>query len=247
MFETTVRDGVTRLRRPGTRWLSTGFDGGERVSDAAYNVTVPEGWDRTDLASYVAERRRDAGFGPDTGDGSDGGDGDHSDGPALLTGVAQWHARGARHGSVAAVATTGLSNPAPLDPSRANKNAGDDCDDAPGSGTVNLFVGTERSLAPGALANLVAVAAAAKATVLLRETGFPETTSDAVVAACDPDGERAQFSGSATAVGGAARACVRDAVRASLESRYSDESVPETVEEARHGVAPVAETEVFEP
>jgi adenosylcobinamide hydrolase len=241
MFETAVRDGVTRLRRPGTRWLSTGFDGGERVADAAYNVTVPEGWERTDLAAYVADRREAAGFDREAGDGDD------AHGPALLTGVAQRHARGARHGSVSVVATTGLSNPAPLDPTDADRSAAGDRDDTQRPGTANVVVGTEQSLAPGALANLVAVAAEAKATVLLRETGFPGTTSDAVVAACDPDGERARFSGSATAVGASARACVRDAVRASLESRYADERVPDNVDDARHGVAPVAETEVFEP
>jgi len=239
MFETSVSEGVTRLRRPGARWLSTGFDGGERVADAAYNVTVPEGWDRTDLAAYVAERRAEAGFGGD------------ADGPALLTGVAQRHARGARAGPVEAVVTAGLSNPAPLvgesgtggDPEPAD---GDD-PDRPPTGTVNVVVGTTRSLAPGALPNLVAVAAAAKAATLLRETGFPGTTTDAVVAACDPDGERAAFSGSGTEVGRAARACVRDALRASLASRYADEATPDSVADARHGVEPLAETEVFEP
>ncbi len=243
MFETAVRDGVTRLRRPGTRWLSTGFDGGETVANAAYNVTVPEEWEWTDLTAYVAERRRDAGFGPEASDADD------VSGPALLTGVSQRHARVAEHGSVSAVATVGVSNPAPLDPSDADGSNADTSDERPRPGTVNVFVGTERSLGSGALANLVAVAAEAKATVLLRETGFPGTTSDAVVAACDPDGDRARFSGSATAVGASARACVRDAVRASLASRYSDEQVPDTVDGARYGVAPVAETdvEVFEP
>ncbi|WP_135820211.1 adenosylcobinamide amidohydrolase [Halostella litorea] len=236
MFETAVSEGVTRLRRPGVRWLSTGFDGGERVADAAYNVTVPEGWDRTDLAAYVAERREAAGFA--------------DDGPALLTGVAQRHARGARHGPVEAVVTAGLSNPAPLAADGPDGSGGGDDDpagDHPPTGTVNVVVGTARSLAPGALPNLVAVAAEAKAATLLRETGFPGTTTDAVVAACDPDGERAAFSGSGTEVGRAARACVRDALRASLASRYADEALPESVAEARHGVDPVAETEVFEP
>jgi len=238
VFETAVDEGVTRLRRPGARWLSTGFDGGERVADAAYNVTVPEGWDRTDLAAYVAERREAAGF--------------TDDGPALLTGVAQRHARGARSGPVEAVVTAGLSNPAPLAAEDAEGNAaagdpGEPVGDTPPTGTVNVVVGTTRSLAPGALPNLVAVAAEAKAATLLRAAGYPGTTTDAVVAACDPDGERAAFSGSGTAVGRAARACVRDALRASLRSRYADEAVPESVADARHGVEPIAETAVFEP
>ena len=238
MFDVTVRDGVLRLARPDARWLSTGFDGGERRADAAYNVTVPEGWDRTDLADYVAERCADAGF--------------DADGPALLTGVSQRHARVARHVPATAVATAGLSNPAPLFAGDGEPE-GDEPppDDAPRAGTVNVFVGVERSLAPSALANLVAVAASAKAATLDRETGFPGTTTDAVVAACDPDGERARFSGSGTDAGRAARACVRDAVRASLDSRYAgeEEATPDSVADARYGVAPVdeADVEVFAP
>jgi adenosylcobinamide hydrolase len=238
MFDATVSDGVLRLARPDARWLSTGFDGGERRADAAYNVTVPEGWDRTDLADYVTERRSDAGF--------------DADGPALLTGVSQRHARVARRGPATAVATAGLSNPAPLFAADAESAGhGTASDDAPPVGTVNVFVGVERSLAPGALSNLVAVAASAKAATLSREAGFPGTTTDAVVAACGPDAERARFSGTGTAVGAAARACVRDAVRASLDSRYADEeeAMPDSVADARHGVAPVpeADVEVFEP
>lgn len=49
MFETTVRDGVCQIRREGARWLSTAWDGGYQVADAVYNVTVPTGFDRTDL------------------------------------------------------------------------------------------------------------------------------------------------------------------------------------------------------
>jgi len=85
------------LHRPGTRWLSTGFDGGFREADAAHNLTVPEGFDRTDLATYASERLGDA-----------------PPGPTLFTGVSQRHARGARRGPVTAVATGGLSNPAGL-------------------------------------------------------------------------------------------------------------------------------------
>ncbi|WP_251341390.1 adenosylcobinamide amidohydrolase [Haloplanus halophilus] len=218
-FEATVRDGACRLARPRTRWLSTGHAGGERVAPAAYNVTVPEGWERTDLDAYVAERLADAGFDA------------HPDAPALLTGVGQRHARRARLGSVEAVATAGVSNPAALpvgerDPPPVEGAGDGDARDGgvrdPGPGTVNVVVGTTRSLAPGALANLLTVAAEAKAATLLERVGVPGTTTDAVVAACDPAGERAAFSGSATPVGAAARACVRDAVDASLASRYPD-------------------------
>jgi len=86
MFEATKRDGVLRLHRPETRWLSTGWDGGMSRADVAYNISVPEGWDSETLHEYVTDRRQRAGF--------------DSSGPALLTGVDLDHARGARSGSV---------------------------------------------------------------------------------------------------------------------------------------------------
>ncbi|WP_251329519.1 adenosylcobinamide amidohydrolase [Haloplanus pelagicus] len=218
VFEPTVCDGVCRLARPGTRWLSTGHGGGERVAPAAYNVTVPEGWERTDLDAYVGERLDAAGFDAE------------ATGPVLLTGVDQRHARRARLGTVEAVATAGVSNPAALpvgEPARPAVDADGDAPDPDAEtphdpGTVNVLVGTTRSLAPGALANLSTVAAEAKAATLLERVGVPGTTTDAVVAACDPTGDVAAFSGSATPVGAAARACVRDAVDASLASRYPE-------------------------
>ena len=247
MFETEVRDGVLQVRREDARWLSSGWEGGCHRGDAAYNVSVPTGFDRTDLDAYLAERRERAGFG--------------EPGPTLLTGVELRHARGARSGPVAAVATAGVSNPAalPMNPDEGgsprdrNRDRGDS-DESPRSsdsevGTVNVVVGTERSLADGALANLLAAAVEAKTATLLAETGFPGTTSDAVIAACDPEGSQAAFSGSATEVGAAARACVREAVRASLESRYegTDATIPESVADAEHGVVTDRRAEVFEP
>jgi adenosylcobinamide hydrolase len=231
VFETTVSAGVCQLSRPDTRWLSTGWDGGDSRGSAAYNVTVPEGWPETDLAAYVDSRRAEAGF--------------DAPGPTLLTGVAQEHARRARLGCVEAVATAGVSNPAALpvaglgdaaDESVEADDGAGDSDDAPTLGTVNVVVGTTRALDPGALPNLLTVAAEAKAATLLSVAGVPGTTTDAVVAACDPDGPPTSFSGSATPVGRAARACVRDAVLASLGSRYADRSVP-SVESAPYGVA----------
>jgi len=245
VFEATVREEVCRLSRPGTRWLSTGYRGGESVADAAYLLSVPEGWDDVDVADYVRRRRRTVGF---DGSGTDRTrlDSESPDAePALLTGVSMRHARRARLGPVEAVVTAGVSNPAALPlPDRgrsrpSNESQGDDRDtdaDRRHAGTVNVVVGTTRSLAPGALANLVAVAAEAKAATLLGRTGFPGTTSDAVLVGCDPDGEPATFSGSATEVGSAARACVRDALLAALESRYDGEAPPYSVEEAEYGV-----------
>ncbi|WP_123619854.1 adenosylcobinamide amidohydrolase [Halorubrum sp. CSM-61] len=245
MFDATVREGVLRLRRPETRWLSTGWGGGRSRADAAYNVSVPEGFDRTDLGAYRDERLAHAEF------KSEGAP------PTLFTGVSMAHVRGARFGPVVAYATVGLSNPAtlPMEPAGAtNDDAGDlNCnaeaatDDPPRPGTVNLTVGTTRRLADGAAANLVAVAAEAKAATLLATADVPGTTSDAVVVGDDPTGEPAAFSGSATPVGAAARVCVRDAVRASLRSRYPDGEYPGPPADAEHGVVSDDRAEVFEP
>jgi adenosylcobinamide hydrolase len=223
LFEVETREGVTRLRRADTRWLSTGWDGGEREAECAYNVTVPEGWPRVDIESYLHDRLSAVGVA--------------LDGPALLTGVEQRHARVARFGSVTALATAGLSNPAtlPLDPDRDGGPPGSD----PGErrpGTVNLFVGTTRACVDGALSGLVATATEAKTATLLAETGFSGTTSDAVIVACDPAGEPVEYVGSATEVGSAVRACVRDALLASLRSRYAEEGYPESVAEAAYGI-----------
>jgi len=232
MFETAVSDGVLRLRRPGTRWLSTGWGGGLTRADAAYNVSVPEGWERTDVGPYLRERLDGAGF--------------ESGGPALLTGVGMEHARGARLGPAVAYATVGLSNPAalPMDPADGD---GTPTRELPRTGTVNLLVGTTRALDGAALANLLAVVAEARAATLLSLAGFPGTTSDAVVVGTDETGEPAQFTGSATPVGAAARACVREAVAASFRSRYADRDVPETVADAEYGVVTDRRAEVFTP
>lgn len=228
MFETRVSEGVLRVGREGTRWLSTGWDGGSSEGPVAYNVSVPEGWGRTDLTSYVAERRERAGF--------------EGAGPTLLTGVSLKHARGARYGPVEAIATAGVSNPAalPMEPSGERSVGAHES----GPGTVNVIVGTTRDCRGGALANLLAVAAEAKAATLLAETGVPGTTTDAVIAACDPAGESVEFTGSATPVGSAARACVREAVAASLDSRY--EGDPPTLSEAEYGIETTERAEVYQ-
>ncbi|KTG10981.1 adenosylcobinamide amidohydrolase [Haloprofundus marisrubri] len=240
-FETTVRDGVLRFSRPGTRWLSSGFDGGESRGPAAYNVTVPDGFSRTDLAAFARERRDAVGF--------------EDEGPTLLTGVHMRHARRARLGPVDVVATAGVSNPAALpvevdgDVVESDPKPGTVAADEtpPRTGTVNLLVGTTRALDPGALANLLTVVAEAKAATLLSSVNVPGTTSDAVVVGCDPAGERTRFSGSSTDVGAAARACVRDAVLASLQSRYADEEMPTSVDDAPYGVVTDERADVSTP
>lgn len=250
MVETDVADGVLRVRVPGTRWLSTGHDGGVCDADAAYNLSVPEGFDREDLAAYVRQRRERAGF-PEAG-------------PALLTGVSMAHARGARAGSVTVVATAGLSNPATL-PLDAGDGGGGDPDPTGGTvadrdghrgppGTVNLLVRTGRSLTDGGLASLLVSAVEAKTATLQRATGFSGTTSDGVVVGCERGGEAGDaedrtpdaYAGSVTDVGSAARACVRDALAASLRSRYPDGGYPDSVAAAEHGVETGRTATVFQ-
>ncbi|WP_049901304.1 adenosylcobinamide amidohydrolase [Halococcus agarilyticus] len=238
MFEASVEAGVLQLAKRDTNWLSTGWDGGFERADAAYNVSVPEGWSRTDLGTYVTERRDRAGF--------------DLSGPALLTGVDLQHARGARLDSVVAYATAGVSNPAalPQEPSSSpvrDADVDDRADEPDGVGTVNIVVGTTRALDDAGIANLLAVAVEAKTATLLAATGFPGTTTDAVVVGCDPDGDPAQFTGSATPVGAAARACVREAVRASLASRYEHRTIPSSVTDAEYGVVTDRRAEVFSP
>lgn len=227
MFETRIREGVLQIERKGTRWLSTGWNGGPSKGAVAYNVSVPEGWGRTELSSYVESRRERAGF--------------SRSGPTLLTGVSLDHARGARYGSVEAIATAGVSNPAilPMNPSGAASVSAEQR-----TGTVNIVVGTTRACADGALENILTVAAEAKAATLLEKAGVPGTTTDAIVAGCGPSGEPVEFTGSATPTGAAVRACVREAVRASLDSRYAEIRMPEPAE-AEYGLETTERAEVF--
>jgi adenosylcobinamide hydrolase len=234
MFETRRADGVCRLASEGARWLATGWDGGYQTADAAFNVSVPTGFERTDLDSYARERLGAAAF--------------ERRGPVLLTGVDLTHARGARAGSVTVVATVGLSNPASLPTKNGHaRNTETTPHDQPPAGTVNLLVGTTRALADGTLATLLATAVEAKTATLQSRTGFTGTTSDAVAVGCDPTGDPAEFAGSGTEVGSAVRACVRDTVAGSLRARYADEELPDTVADAAHGVVTDRETEPFQP
>lgn len=233
MFETAVAAGVLQVHRPDARWLATGNDG-FATADAAYNVSVPQGFDRTDLTAYVRERREDAGFA--------------ATGPALLTAVPLEHARGARSGQVEVLATAGLSNPAvlPADPAGATSTSPPSPERGP-PGTVNLLVGTTRALDDGALSTLLATAVEAKTATLRAETGVPGTTTDGVVVGSDPGGDPATFAGSATPVGAATRACVREAVRASLRAHYPDRDYPDGVDDAEYGVRTERAATVFEP
>jgi adenosylcobinamide hydrolase len=220
MFGSTVRSNVLQVYSPSTEWLSTGYDGGRQTASAAYNITVPDGWTETDLTAYVDRRLDAAEF--------------DSTGPALLTGVDQRHARRAVLDSVEVVVTAGVSNPATLPLGSATATTSNNQTEFQ-PGTINIIVGTTRSLPPGALANLVSVVTEAKTATLLRLTGFSGTTSDAVIVGTDPTGKPATFSGSSTPVGRATRACVRDALTAALESRYQTTQLPKSVDDARYG------------
>jgi len=236
MFETTRRDGIAQVRHEGARWLSTAWDGGYCESDAAYNVTVPTGFARTDLDAYREERLAEAGF---------------PVGPTLLTGVAMGHARVATSGPVTVLATAGISNPAvlPVEGDGATADGfderGSDDTEPWRPGTVNLVVGVDRALSDGTLATLLGTAVEAKAATLLAVADVPGTTSDAVLVGTDPNAAPAEFAGSATDVGAAARTCVRDAVLASLEARYDDG--PPAPEATEHGVVTDRQTDVSRP
>ncbi|ERH07696.1 MAG: hypothetical protein J07HN4v3_00058 [Halonotius sp. J07HN4] len=240
VFETTVTDGVRQVRRQHTDWLSTGIDGGRQHADKAYNITVPAGWNNTALDAYIEQRVTAAGF--ETG------------GPALLTGVAQRHTRRAVCGSVAALVTAGLSNPAAL-PARSDVDSAtattetERADDDPANrrGTINIILVTTRALSAATQASLLAGVAEAKAATLVAKTGFTGTTSDAVIVGSDPDGKPAQFAGSATSVGQAARACVRDGLTAAIAARYPDGEYPGSVADADHGSTTTATATVSTP
>lgn len=237
MFEYERTDDRLTLRRPGTRWLSNGFDGGYATARAAHNLTVPEGFGRTDLAGYATERL-----------------GSVPEGPTLLTGVRQTNARGARYGPVEAVVTAGLSNPALLpagDNSRRVDGRDGDIDadafpdDAFRPGTVNIFVGSTEPLSDGGLAGLLATIVEAKAGALLGRAGCTGTTSDAVAVGCPAVEDGTAFAGSATAVGNAARVCVRDALGAAVGARY--DAGPPDPHEAEHATVTSGKATRFRP
>lgn len=240
MFDADVSAGVCRLALPEGRWLSTGWNGGYRDSDAAYNVTVPEPFERQDLDAFAARRRREAGY--------------DSPGPTCFTGVDMSHARLARAEGVVVCATAGVSNPATLPlvgehgavPGSHDRSTAA-TDDEPPVGTINLLVGSNTHLSAGGLASLLATATEAKTATVKRVTGFTGTTSDAVVVGCPRGGKAGNYAGSATAVGDATRRCVRDAIVASLTSRYPEGNWPQSVSAAKHGVRTTGPTTVEDP
>lgn len=232
MFEQTIRDAVLQVKRPGTHWFSTGWNGGFWNAPVGYSISVPDSWESRDIGAYVQQRREQAGF--------------ERSGPTLLTAVNFSHLRGARHNSVEVYATVGLSNPAslPVDLNSSN-SSGMPHSNGYQPGTVNIIVCTNVSLDEGALANLLTVAVEAKTATLLQLSGFPGTTTDAVLIGINPTGPSSEFSGSGTPIGASTRACVRDALKASFASQYADTQVPASVEAAPYGVSTDFSTDVF--
>jgi len=230
LFEPTVRSNVLQCRSNELEWLSTGANRGSWRTKAAYNMTVPDGWAETDLEHYAEQRRAAAGF--------------ELQGPTLLTGVDQRHAHRATLGPVEVAITAGVSNPTTLPAVESTATEALSADKSCQPGTINIIAGTTRNLSAGALANLIAVVTEAKTATLCRLTGFSGTTSDAVIVGSDPTGKQAQFSGASTSVGQAARACVREALTAALNSRYETETIPESVEAAAYGCETTAQATV---
>lgn len=233
MFDATISDGVIRVRGTGVQWLSSGWNGGWSEGPAAYNISVPAGWECSDTTTYVTDRLTRAGFA--------------DEGPCLLTAVDLCHARGAKRGSVRAIATVGVSNPAslPLD-SVADRDDGPHDRTSGEPGTVNVIVGAANALEPSALVSLLGGVVEAKTATLMQLTGFTGTTTDAVIVGCPVEGSPIEFVGSATEIGLDTRACVREAVCASFRSRYVDQSIPATVRDAEYGTVTRRRAEVFD-
>lgn len=234
MRETTIRDGVLQVHTGKTRWLATGLQPAFSTAPAAYNISVPAGFDCTDLEPYKRDRRQSAGF--------------TDPGPTLLTGVDLAHARGATAEPVTVYATVGLSNPAslPTNPTDTPEPASS-VESRNHAGTVNLLVHVDRALEEGGLTTLLAEVVEAKTATLIAHTTMTGTTTDAVIVGANPTAEPATFTGSATPIGARARACVRDAVTSSLTARYPDGDWPESIVAADHGIRTTRQTTVFDP
>lgn len=228
MFETAHSDGVLQLARQHTKWISSGWNGGITTAHSAYNISVPEPWERTDLETYAENRRDQAGF--------------STPGPALFTAVSLDHAYCATDASVTAIATAGLSNPTVYRTTPSEPATNTSSRETPG--TVNLLLGIERTLPDHCLIEVLCGAIEAKTLTLYRETGIPSTTTDAIIAGSAPTGEQSQFAGSATALGQSVRCCTRDAILASLHSRYPEQQYPRDKTSTDYGITLTGNTTI---
>ncbi len=225
MFETTGRDSVCQIRREGARWLSTAWDGGYRTADAVYNVTVPEGFERTDLDAYRAERLSGAGF---------------AVGPTLLT-VFTWNTPACpeRVG-------VGAGDSGSLEPRRvADVGSGDsrrlrrDCVESGGRPDWRPGTAISSSVSTGrwtrARWRRCSPPPSRRGCDAARRGKRPRNHIGRGHRRLCPERRARLFAGSATELGAATRVCVRDAIRASLAARYGGDALP-TVDGAEYGV-----------
>lgn len=224
MFEPTRHDGVLQLASKDANWISSGWNGGITTANGAYNISVPDPWEYTDLESYAANRRHQAGF--------------STSGPTLFTGVSLDHAYSATDTPVTVVATVGLSNPTTYVDSTA------DPPNREPPGTVNLLIGIERTLPEHGLIEALCGAIEAKTLTLYQETGIPSTTTDAAITGCTATNNQSRYAGSATALGQAVRRCTRDAILASLHSHYPNNQYPQDQTDAEYGATITGNTTV---
>ena len=170
--------------------------GGIGVRHWVINATVPMSYARLDPAVHLGELARGLGLrGPGVG---------------LLTGVDVGEVVAVGDGGVRVWATVGLGTP--------TQAAAPDGPGPDGPGTVNVVAHVPALPGPGALVNLVATAAEAKAQAMtdlgLTATG---TATDAITVLCGP-GPRADYGGPRSAWG----ARLARAVHRAIVSRGSD-------------------------
>ncbi len=228
MFETTHNEGVLQLAYRNAKWVSSGWNGGITTAHSAYNISVPDPWEHTDLGTYEENRRSQAGF--------------STPGPSLFTSVSLEHAYITTDYPVSVIATAGLSNPTNYQ-SPTSRSSGDSAN-REARGTVNLLLGIERNLPDHCLIEVLCGAIEAKTLTLLQETGIPSTTTDAAIAGCTQTDEELQFAGSATDLGQAVRRCTRDAILASLHSNYPNQQYPSDETDATYGITLTGTTTV---
>jgi adenosylcobinamide amidohydrolase len=196
-----------RLPRPLLAVSSAALGGGIGLRQWVLNATVPMAYARTDPDAHLAELA--------------GGLGLHGPGVGFLTGVDVGEVVAAADGGVRVWATVGLGAPvraaAPDDPGAA------------GPGTVNVVAHLPVRPRPGALVNLVATVAEAKAQALadlgLDATG---TATDAVCLLGEPDGPDAEYGGPRSTWGARLARAVHAAVlrRGTRTVPWSDRAAP---------------------
>lgn len=165
---------VWRLPRPLLAISSAALGGGLGLREWVLNATVEMAYSRSDPAVHLAELARGLGLG--------------GPGVGLLTGVDVGEVVAAADGGARVWATVGLGSP--------TQAAAPDGPVPGGPGTVNVVAHLPVLPGPGALVNLIATAAEAKAQAVtdlgLRATG---TATDSLTILCEPGGPDAVYGG----------------------------------------------------